>query len=265
MGFENCTPIQEQGIPSILDNKDLIACAQTGTGKTAAYLLPIIHKIIANDWQDLNCMIIAPTRELAVQIDQQVEAFAYFVGVSSIPVYGGGGAGDWEQQKKGLTGGVNIAIATPGRLIAHLNLGYCKLVGAIHSDLDQKERSDAMMNFKAGNFNILVATDIVSRGIDINGIGMVMNYDVPGDAEDYVHRIGRTGRADSSGIAITLINIKDQQKFQKIEQLIERDIRKLAMPKAIGEGPAYEPNKKRSSGPRKPFKNRKNFKPNRKR
>ncbi len=370
MGFENATPIQQEAIPAILDNKDLIACAQTGTGKTAAFLLPILNKIASEESSSdyINTLVIAPTRELALQIDQQVEAFGYFVGISSIPVYGGGSSETWEQQKSALTNGVNIVIATPGRLIAHMNLGYVKfdqlkhlildeadrmldmgfnedimrivdklpksrqtlffsatmpdkirilakkllknpqqiniaiskpaegvlqaaymaydtqkiplitkllhgktaypsvLVFAstrkkvkeiaralnkdfnareISSDLDQKAREHALIEFKSKRVQILVATDILARGIDIKEINLVINYDVPNDAEDYVHRIGRTARADSTGVAITLISDNDQHRFHDIETLIDMEIRKMQPPAEIGEGPTYDPKKKK--------------------
>ena len=370
MGFKEPTPIQVDAIPIIIDNKDLIACAQTGTGKTAAFLLPVLHKLASNPDRphQINTLIIAPTRELALQIDQQIEAFAYFLGVSSLPVYGGGSGNTWDQQKKALTKGADIIVATPGRFIAHLNLGYVDLshvqhfildeadrmldmgffddimqvvrklpqkrqnllfsatmpskirqlsnkilvkpesinialskpaegvlqaaymvydkqkiqlikyllsgktnypsvliftstrrmvreitanlkssgfnVGAISSDLEQKERELALKEFKSKQWQILVATDILARGIDIKEISLVINYDVPQDAEDYVHRIGRTARADSTGVAITFISDHDQRKFQNIERLIETEVSKINPPPEIGDGPVYAPHKR---------------------
>ena len=331
MGFKTPSPIQEQAIPLIQKRKDLIACAQTGTGKTAAFLLPVLDRIAQKqDRKHVNTLIIAPTRELALQIDQQVEAFGYFLGVSSIPVYGGGSGNTFDQQKKAFTQGADIIIATPGRLISHINLGYVNFsqvehlildeadrmldmgfyndivaivkklpekrqtllfsatmpdkirtlskkllhhpeqinialskpaegvvqgaymaypeqkvpllikllsgkeeqypsviifsstkrvvkeiaqtlkrkqfrVAEISSDLDQEDRERTLLEFKSKKLQILVATDILARGIDIKGISLVINYDVPNDAEDYVHRVGRTARADKSGVALTLI------------------------------------------------------------
>lgn len=374
MGFENATPIQEQAIPLILENQDLIACAQTGTGKTAAFLLPILHKISSNESEEAatNALIIVPTRELALQIDQQVEALGYFVGVSSIPVYGGGDSQSWAQQKRALHEGTDIIIATPGRLIAHLNMGYVKLdklqhfildeadrmldmgfyndilkivdyipkerqnllfsatmpdkirrltkkilndpkqisiaiskpakgilqaaylahdyqkarlvvyllkgkknypsviiftstkkmvntitlaltragltANGISSDLDQKERELALLDFKNKKTQIIVATDILARGIDIKEISLVINYDVPSDAEDYVHRIGRTARADSTGVALTFISDKDVPKFMRIEQMIEQTVQKVALPPELGEAPEYKASRKGGGG-----------------
>jgi|SRR5690554_6166199 ATP-dependent RNA helicase RhlE len=370
MGFNDPTPIQQQAIPVILEKKDLIACAQTGTGKTAAYILPTLHHLLDTQSNHIDTIIIAPTRELALQIDQQVEGFAYFVPVSSIPVYGGGEASTWNQQKEALEQGANIVIATPGRLIAHLNLGYVdvnhvkrlildeadrmldmgfhddiiKIVNmlpkerqtllfsatmppkirslaakllkdpveiniaiskpaagilqgafsvynhqklpliiellkgheedlpsiiifsstkqnvkvlekelqkfglaanAMHSDLDQSEREKVLMNFKNKKTQLLIATDIVARGIDIDSISLVINYDVPQDAEDYIHRVGRTARAASTGIAITLINEEDQYKFHKIETLIGAPIKKASLPAHFEKGPEYDPIKNR--------------------
>ena len=364
MGFNQPTPIQKLAIPCILDGFDLIACAQTGTGKTGAYVLPILDKILEKDPQGIDTLILAPTRELALQIDQQIEGFAYFTGCSSRAIYGGGDGITWDVQKKALLEGANIIIATPGRLIAHLtsykvdfsNLKHLILdeadrmldmgffddimkiinylpdkrqtllfsatmppkirqlagkilhqpkeisiaiskpaekiqqiaysiyeeqkipflisilknggfetiilfcstkdkvkklsrilkqnsfpVEAFHSDLTQAEREDIMRNFRSGRVKILVGTDVLSRGIDIEGIDLVINFDVPPDAEDYVHRIGRTARAKASGTAITLINPEDQQRFYRIEQLIEKEIPKPDLPDEIGIGPKYDP------------------------
>ena len=341
MRFEECTPVQEQAIPVILEGRDLIAVAQTGTGKTAAYLLPILNKLSEGGYPEdaINCIVMAPTRELAQQIDQQMEGFSYFMPVSSVAVYGGNDGILFEQQKKGLTLGADVVIATPGRLIAHLSLGYVDLsrvsffildeadrmldmgfyddimqivkylprdrqtimfsatmpdkiiqaayvcyenqklgiirslfaeqvperviifassklkvkevakalkqmklnVGEMHSDLEQAEREDVMYRFKAGQVNILVATDIVARGIDIDDIRLVINYDVPHDNEDYVHRIGRTARANNDGVAITFVSEKEQGAFRGIERFLEKDIYKIPVPAELGEAPAYNP------------------------
>lgn len=366
MGFEDPTPIQEFAIPKVLENKDLIACAQTGTGKTAAFVLPILHKIAVSKEKKLNTIIIVPTRELAVQIDQQIEGLGYFTNISSLPIYGGGDAGGWDQQKKALTEGADIVIATPGRLISHLNLGYVKVdqlehlildeadrlldmgfhedltkiiaqlpknrqtllfsatmapkvrelankilkdpeeiniavsrpaekikqgafltfddqkvklidhflslkeipsviifsstkvgvkdvekeikklgysVGSIHSDLEQKDREDIIRQFKNKQLQILIATDVIARGIDIEAVSMVVNYDVPNEPEDYIHRIGRTARASHSGLAVTFVNEKDQFKFYKIEKLLGFEIAKYPLPPQIGEGPSYDPSR----------------------
>ncbi len=384
MGFVTPTPVQEQAIPIVLGKKDLIACAQTGTGKTAAFLLPVLEMISRTPADNsINALIIVPTRELALQIDQQVEGLGYFTGVNSLPVYGGGTGMSWEQQKKALVTGVDLVIATPGRLISHLNLGYVKFdkvqhlildeadrmldmgffddlmkiikylpkerqtlmfsatmppkirklsssmlqnpeqislaiskpaegvlqvaymvydqhkvslirhllsgktkypsiivfsstkknvreihralkqkglqVGAISSDLEQKEREEVLREFKNKKLQILVATDILSRGIDIKEISLVINYDIPMDAEDYVHRIGRTARAQSTGVAITFINEKDQQRFGKIEQLIEMEVQKVDTPEDIGKSPKYQPNR-RNHGGKKYYRKKGNFK-----
>jgi ATP-dependent RNA helicase RhlE len=375
MGYSKPTPIQEQAIPVILQNKDLIACAQTGTGKTAAYILPILNNIVHAEKRHLNTLIIAPTRELAQQIDQQIEGFAYFLGVSSIPVYGGGDGSVWDQQRKALEEGADIIIATPGRLIAllatgkiildhlehlvldeadrMLDMGFYddivkiikylpadrqtllfsatmppkirqlagrilnhpvevslsiakpaagitqqafvvydeqkptvlkhvlktvkwnsmiifastketvkKLDGvfqrnnlpakAFHSDLEQAEREEILRAFKNKQINILIGTDVLSRGIDVEGISLVINWDVPPDPEDYVHRVGRTARAATTGTAVTLINERDQRKFLSIENLIGDTITKLPLPESAGPGPEYAPDakKKKSFPPR---------------
>ncbi|MEM7101914.1 MAG: DEAD/DEAH box helicase [Bacteroidota bacterium] len=393
MGFQKPTPIQEEAIPVILEGKDLIACAQTGTGKTAAFLLPILDKIYSqNDNEStINAVIIVPTRELALQIDQAVEGFAYFINVSSLPIYGGGDGMSWEQQKKALVEGVDIVVATPGRFISHLNMDYvdlskvshlildeadrmldmgflddivkiinylpkerqnllfsatmpptirtlakkilvnpeqinlaiskpaagvlqaaymvydenkidlvCHLIKGkssypsilifsstrkavnsivralrkngfqaegISSDLEQKQRETVLREFKSRRVQILVATDILSRGIDIKDISLVINFDVPSDAEDYVHRVGRTARAASTGVAVTFISPKDQRRFYSIEQLIEMEVRKMPTPPEIGESPKYNPGKKGKGGKRRNFrhKNRGNRKPRGKR
>lgn len=379
MGFTQPTPIQEQAIPEIMRGKDMIACAQTGTGKTAAFLLPTLNKIASNASRGnkVNTLIIAPTRELALQIDQQIEGFGYFLGVSSLPVYGGGSGAGWDQQKKAFKMGADIIVATPGRLISHINLGYVDLSQVEHlildeadrmldmgfhddimmivgklpkarqtllfsatmppkirtlskklldpdnihqiniaiskpaagvkqgaylvydnqkiqliqkllegkeeeyssvlifsstkrmvreitsalkrikltaleisSDLDQEAREKALLSFKTRKTQILVATDILARGIDIKEINLVINYDIPNDAEDYVHRIGRTARADSKGVALTFISDRDQFRFHDIETLIEQEVEKLPLPPELGEGPEYNPTKRRGGGGR---------------
>ncbi len=367
MGFDTPTPIQEQVIPIILEGKDLIAGAQTGTGKTAAYLLPLLDHISRNDIPHTAALIIAPTRELAHQIDQAFQGFAYFTHASSIAVYGGAGGAAFEQEKRSLMEGASVVIATPGRLLSHLNLGYVKfdqleclildeadkmldmgfyddilriitflpknrqnlffsatmpprmrqlakrimnnpaevsiamskpaegiLQGAylvydnqkiplllkllrgkeitsvlifaatkegvktldkelrranfnarsISSDLEQKEREEVLLSFRSRRTQVLVATDILSRGIDIDNIGLVINYDVPGDAEDYVHRIGRTARAESTGVALTFVNERDQHRLAGIEELIEKEVPKVALPPELGKGPLWNPKKK---------------------
>lgn len=375
MGYEKPTPIQEQAIPLILKKHDLIACAQTGTGKTAAYLLPILNNIIHSDHRHLNTLVIAPTRELVQQIDQQVEGFAYFTGVSSIPIYGGGDGATWDQQKKALESGVDMIIATPGRLIAQLASGVIDLkyiqhlvldeadrmldmgfhddivriikylpenrqtlffsatmpprirslankilrspqevslaistpaegivqeaylvrddqkeklitrllkeseypsvlifastkenvkhlgrllpkLGlpskAIHSDLEQNEREEILREFKNKQLKLLIGTDVLSRGIDVEGIGLVVNYDVPPDPEDYIHRIGRTARAESTGHAITFINERDQRRFFQIEKLIGKAVTKVGLPEGIGPSFEYNPEKSRVDSDRRP-------------
>ncbi len=374
MGFEKCTPVQEFAIPVILKGKDLIACAQTGTGKTAAYLLPILNNISREGHTGMHTLIIAPTRELVLQIDQQIEGFSYFTGASSLAVYGGGVGAAFDQQKSALVQGADIIVATPGRLLSHINMKYSdfstiqtlildeadrmldmgffddimRIIGELPverqtllfsatmppkirqmagmilrspeqiniaiskpaeniiqaaymvyegqkvqlvrellrgktdyksvliftsrkanvnglvrelrrmgfsadgmlSDLEQKEREEVMLRFRNRETQILVATDIVSRGIDIDSIDLVMNYDVPRDPEDYVHRIGRTARASQSGVAITLISDNDMHDFRKIEELIERDIIKIPLPAGMGIGPEYNPSIRRKMAPR---------------
>lgn len=361
MGFEKPTPIQEKAIPVIMENKDLIACAQTGTGKTAAFILPILNKISKNGTSTLNTLILAPTRELAIQIDQQIQGFAYFLGISSIPIYGGGDGIVWDQQKKALETGAEIIVATPGRLIALLAGGKIDLstlehlildeadrmmdmgfsddilkivnylpadrqtilfsatmppkirqfsmkflnnpaeisiaigktakgvtqsmysvydtqkeelvknilsqkayesviifastkdkvkslfkvlkkhfdIEAFHSDLEQVEREKIMSAFKNKSVKILIGTDIISRGIDVIGIELIINYDTPSDPEDYVHRVGRTARADMEGEAITFVNPKDQYKFDRIENLIGMKITQNPLPDGFEAGPTY--------------------------
>lgn len=364
MHFDDCTPIQEQAIPIIKDKKDLIAVAQTGTGKTAAYLLPVIEMLASGDYSEeaVNCIVMAPTRELAQQIDNQMQGFAYFLGLSSVAIYGGTDGHTFQQQKNGLTMGADVVIATPGRLLAHLSMGYVDLskvsffildeadrmldmgffddimqiaahlpkdrqtllfsatmppkiqmlaskilnnpaeiklavskpadkitqlayvcyepqklpllrslfkrnkpnrvivfassklkvkelykalrgdnikVGEMHSDLEQAKRDQIILDFKAGRVNVLVATDIVSRGIDIDDIETVINFDVPGEPEDYVHRIGRTARADAEGTGITFISDKDKARFRRIEQLLESEVPKGEVPQELGETPSW--------------------------
>ncbi len=366
MHFEEMTPIQERCIPQILDGHDVLGVAQTGTGKTAAYLLPILSMLDDGSYPEdaINCVIMAPTRELAQQIDQAMEGFAYYLpDVSSIAVYGGNDGGRFDQELKSLRGGAPVVIATPGRLLSHLKVGNLNLArtsffvldeadrmldmgfiddimqitkllpqdcqkvmfsatmpakvrelavsllhnpvevklkvsrpadkilqqafvcydpqklqvidhlfkngdlrrviifcgkkdrvkdidrqlrrlkincAPMHSDLSQQERDDVMYRFKAGQVDVLVATDIVSRGIDIDDIRIVINFDVPHDAEDYVHRIGRTARADRDGQAITFVNERDVQRFRQIERFLGKDVEKLPLPEGIGEGPEYK-------------------------
>ena len=371
MNFEECTPIQEQAIPKILEGHDLMGIAQTGTGKTAAYLLPVLDELSHGNYpkDSVNCIIMSPTRELAQQIDQQVEGFAYYLdGVSSVAVYGGNDGIRFEQERKGLELGADIIIATPGRLISHLNGGHIDLkkvsffildeadrmldmgfyddimkiasylsadrqtimfsatmpdniqklaqnilrnpvevkiavskpaekiqqiayicydgmkeriveqvlsdetldrvilfasskqkvkelsltlkrkgfnVGAMHSDLAQREREEMMLGFKNRRIRILIATDIVSRGIDIDDIQMVINFDTPRDPEDYVHRIGRTARANRDGQAVTLVTPKDWPHLMKIEKLIEKEIPKPDLPEGCGEKPEISASSRR--------------------
>ncbi len=375
MGYKQPTPIQQEAIPVIQAGNDLIACAQTGTGKTAAFVLPILDKIVKTNKRHLNTLIIAPTRELVLQIDQQIEGMAYFCEVSSIGIYGGGDGQVWDRQAKALKQGVDIVIATPGRLIALLQQGDVKFdtiehlildeadrmldmgfaddiktilkyipekrqtimfsatmapkirtlanvllkepkqiniaiskpaagivqqayvvyenqkenllkdilsnpdyvsviifsstkekvkelyqtfnklnysVKGFSSDLEQLEREEIMRNFKAKKLRILIGTDILSRGIDVDGISLVVNYDAPPDPEDYIHRIGRTARAERAGVAITFINEKDQPRFAQIEALMGIDVPKMPIPEAYGKGPEYNPDaaKKKFDKPR---------------
>jgi ATP-dependent RNA helicase RhlE len=356
MGYTTPTPIQGMAIPLILAGKDLIACAQTGTGKTAAFLLPILEKIGRTAKDHTSTLILTPTRELAQQIDQQVEGLAYFTGISSIAVFGGGDGHIYEQQRRGIQNNVNIIIATPGRLIAHLTSGILKLnkidhlildeadrmldmgfsddimriighlpkerqtllfsatmpgrirnlaksvlinpeqisiaisqpaVGidqqiyrlhdqqktpllqhllkdgnylstiifasrkeivkslnrelrgiklsaeAFHSDLEQKEREEILLRFKNKKLPIIIGTDALSRGIDVEGIDLVINYDVPGDAEDYIHRIGRTARAETKGTAITFVNHRDERRLKAIEELMDKKITQHPLPEHL--------------------------------
>ncbi len=365
MNFEEMTPVQEHTIPVILEGHDLIGCAQTGTGKTAAYTLPLLNRLLLEGNPDnvVKALIIVPTRELAQQIDQQFQGFSYYLPVSTTVVYGGGDGKGWDVQKRGMRMGSDVVIATPGRMISHLqnsgidlshvsylildeadrmlDMGFAedilkiisytpkerqtllfsatlppkirdlaktilrdpvevniaiskpneaidqsayvcyesqklKLVqelfkeptdskalifssskqkvkelahtlkrmhldvAPMHSDLDQSKREEVMLNYKNGKVKILVATDIVARGIDIEDIALVINYDVPHDPEDYIHRIGRTARAAATGAAITFVNEEEQSKFYLIEKFIEREVRKRELPEGM-EGPAYKP------------------------
>ena len=372
IGYEVATPIQEQAIPVIQQGSDLIASAQTGTGKTAAFLLPIINKIIsAKQDGNIQALVIVPTRELAMQIDQHFQGLSYFTPVSSIAVYGGTDGISYQQEQQALTEGADVVICTPGRMISHLNSNYVKVgqlkylildeadrmldmgffndimkivsylpaqrqtllfcatmpaeirilakkvlvdpveisvalskpaekvlqaayvvydnqkiqlvkellaskqlrsvlifcstkiktkqlcselkksglsVEEIHSNLDQAGRENALLKFKSRQINILVATDIVSRGIDIEDIDLVINYDVPNDGEDYIHRIGRTARAEADGMAITFINEKEQSRFGDIEKLLGSPVYKVKLPAHLGAGPEYNPHKKMYGG-----------------
>lgn len=365
MHFDKCTPIQEKAIPVILEGRDLMGVAQTGTGKTAAYLLPVIEMLIKYDFPQnrVNCVVMAPTRELAQQIDRQLQGLSYYLPITSMAIYGGTDGETFSQQKKGLKSGADIIIATPGRLISHLNMGYVDLsevsffildeadrmldmgflddilkissklpkerqtllfsatmpdnikklaskilvkpveiklavakpadkitqiaylcfddqkipllehifkesppqkviifagsklkvkelykalktkrynVEEMHSDLDQDRREDVMLNFKAGKTNIIVATDIISRGIDIENIETVINFDVPREGEEYVHRIGRTARAEKEGTGITFINDKEIRKFKSIEKLLGKEVEKIPLPQGFQPGPEYK-------------------------
>ncbi|MDD7304689.1 MAG: DEAD/DEAH box helicase [Prevotellaceae bacterium] len=377
MNFTTTTPIQEKAIPAILEGRDLIAVAQTGTGKTAAYLLPILSMLGEKDYdkKNINCIIMSPTRELAQQIDQAMQGFAYYLpDVSSVAVYGGNDGIRYAQEKRGFENGASIIIATPGRLISHISLGNVDLskvsffildeadrmldmgfsedimqiernlprnrqtimfsatmpdkisqlaktiltnpveiklavskpadkirqracicyeaqkigilkhlfkkqqpkrviifagskikvkdlaislkrsgfnVGAMHSDLEQSERDEVMFQFKSQQVDILVATDIVARGIDIDDIQLVINFDVPHDAEDYVHRIGRTARAGADGQALTLVSEKDQPEFHKIEHFLGKEIERLQVPAELGEAPEYNVGRRRADAKHK--------------
>jgi len=381
MNFIEPTPVQEQSIPLIMEGKDIISVAQTGTGKTAAYLLPILDSIIKTGGGKTACLIIAPTRELAMQIDQQVEGFSYFTGASSIAIYGGGSGSSFEAEKTALKDGADIIVATPGRLLSHLNMKYVNISGLDHfildeadrmldmgfaddikriaeflpkkrqnimfsatmppkirklakdvmvnpaevniaisktaegilqaahlaydgqkiallkyllkdkeelnsiivftsrkstvkdivrdlrkqnmdadgisSDLDQDQREEVLRRFKNKRLRILVATDIISRGIDIDSIDLVLNYDVPSDPEDYVHRVGRTARAKTTGVALTFIDEAGMRDFNKIEQLIGKSVPKIPNPEDIGSGPEY---RQVSSGKKHFKKGNRNFK-----
>jgi superfamily II DNA/RNA helicase len=363
MHFDECTPVQAETIPVILEGRDVISCAQTGTGKTAAYILPLLTNLAYDDHDPdkLNAIIMAPTRELAQQIDQQMEGFGFYVPFSSVAIYGGKDTnGSWGNQVNGLQKGADIVIATPGRLLSQMNIfdvdfsgvkyfildeadrmldmgfyddimtivkrlpkerqtilfsatmppkirqlaktimhnpaevqiavsrppetihqmsarlyeaqkpGFVQLAlqgrnlkkviifagkkqrvkeltrtlrtlkidaRAMHSDLEQNERDQVMLDFRNGKVDVLVATDVVSRGIDVTDVPLVINYDVPHDPEDYVHRIGRTARAENSGEAITLVSPEDARYWHRIEQFLKKEIERVTLPEALGEGP----------------------------
>jgi len=364
MGFEKATPIQELAIPHILEGRDLIACAQTGTGKTAAFILPILHKISGKEDSSINTLIVVPTRELALQIDQEIQGLSYFLSVSSLALYGGGSGKDWDEQRQMLKEGVDIVVATPGKLLSHIAQGYVNFSSLKHlvldeadkmldmgfsddilriiselpkqrqtlmfsatmpskirelakrimvnpvevalsiskpaagvsqyvaltfdnqkipmishmlkerehyssiiiftssksrvseivqslrrsglkaygfsSNLDQEQREELLRGFRSRRIRILVATDVMSRGIDIKEINMVINFDTPFDAEDYVHRVGRTARANTKGEAVTLVNEKDMRKIAEIETLIENTIPRMPLPEDLGDGPQWK-------------------------
>ncbi len=377
MGYREATPVQEKAIPVILEGNDLIACAQTGTGKTAAFLLPILNFISGKESKHTHTLILVPTRELAIQIDQQVQGLGYTLNINSIAVYGGGDGSDWDQERTALSKGADIIVATPGRLISHLNQGYVKFnqievlvldeadrmldigfyedimriisyipkkrqtlmfsatmppkirslskhimknpveialemskpaegviqavyllgdhqklplinsliadnpeytsilifsstkkkvseivrglrsknfqVEGISSDLEQKEREQMLLRFRSRKTRVLVATDVLSRGIDIKDINLVVNFDAPGDAEDYVHRVGRTARAETTGVAVTLVNRMDMQKLERIEKLIGYEVYKAPLPDFIAEQKDKSPDHRpASSRPGKP-------------
>lgn len=373
MGFEETTPVQEQAIPAALEGRDILACAQTGTGKTAAFLLPVLNKITKDPIEGIDTVIIEPTRELAIQVDQQLEGFSYFTGVSSVAIYGGRDGHSMSMEMKALKTGVDIVVATPGRFISHLQLGYVDLstvrhlildeadrmldmgfitdimtvvnktpktrqtllfsatmpndirkfsknilrdplevsiaiskpaegitqgaylvhdgqknmliehllrrqgdkkrrilifasskkntkelaayltrhgypAADIHSDLDQKQREDTLQAFRSNSVPILVATDVLSRGIDIKSIDVVINYDVPGDPEDYVHRIGRTARADETGLALTLVTRATKRKFDRIEKLTDIKVPILPLPPGLEDIQERRSHSRRSGG-----------------
>lgn len=381
MGYTTPTPIQGMAIPIILEGHDLIACAQTGTGKTAAYLLPVLDHISRKTNPKINTLILAPTRELAQQIDQQIQGLAYFTGVTSVAVFGGGDGAVYEQQRKAIVHHSNIIIATPGRLLAHLASGVVKLddlqhlildeadrmldmgfmddimriisflpkkrqtllfsatmpgrirklaasiltdpqqiniaisqpavgidqqiykvfdtqktaltemllkdaaytsviifagtkdkvkevyktlgklkvkVEAFHSDLKQAEREEILLQFKNRKLQVLIGTDVLSRGIDVEGIDLVINYDVPSDPEDYIHRIGRTARAATTGTAITFVNERDQRKLINIETMMGREVRVVDLPAELGEAPVFRPVGTYNDRPQRPGGNRNN-------
>lgn len=372
MRFSECTPIQEKAIPLALEGRDLIAVAQTGTGKTAAYLLPVLSRLADGDFPSdaVNCIVMAPTRELAMQIDRQLEGFGYFLRVSSLAIYGGTDGATFARQQKSLLTGADVVIATPGRLIAHLQMGKVDLskvsffildeadrmldmgfyddimqvvkhlpedrqtlmfsatmppkiqqlarsilrnpaevklavarpadgihqrvalcyepaklpllrhafktieakrvivfassklkvkelarelrrasykIGEMHSDLEQSRRDEVMHDFKSGRIDILVATDIVARGIDIDDITLVVNYDVPHDAEDYVHRIGRTARAGAGGEALTFVSERDSRRWAEIERFLGKPVERLSIPEEIGRARTEKPSRHSSS------------------
>lgn len=381
MGFSTATPIQEEAIPTILSNKDLIGCAQTGTGKTAAFILPILNKLVGKEEVSTNTLIIVPTRELAIQIEQQIQGLSYFISVSSKAVYGGGDGKAFQLEKEALTSGTDIIVATPGKLLSHIKLGYVKFskvehlildeadrmldmgfqddlqrifkalpekrqnllfsatmapairtlarnmlknpveinlalskpaegvnqlaylvhdnqknpllkellnerkdyeriilftstkskvgdivsyfkkngfkASGISSNLEQDKREEVLRGFRSGRIPLLVATDVMSRGIDIKEINMVINYDCPMDAEDYVHRVGRTARANTKGEAVTLINPRDMRRFSNIEALIGSEVPKSPLPEHLGEAPKWDVKKSNQNNKRNPNKKKK--------
>jgi len=384
MRFEEATPIQEKAIPEILNGHDIIACAQTGTGKTAAFILPILNKLVDKTDNSINTVVIVPTRELAKQIEQEIQGFSYFISVGSIAIYGGGDGKNWDDQKNTLSEGTDILVVTPGKFISHLKMGYIQLdkvehlildeadrmmdmgfaddlhtiishlpekrqtllfsatmppkirtlsqkilknpieitlsiskpaagikqfvylafdtqkselvnhiikekpeynsiiiftssknkvseivrtlrknghreTQGISSNLEQDQREEVLNDYRSKKTRILVATDVMSRGIDIKEINMVINYDVPGDAEDYVHRIGRTARANTTGEAYTLVNPIDMKKMKRIEELIEMEVPRLELPSVLGEAPVWD-TKTNFGNPKKKWK-KKPFKP----
>lgn len=383
MQFEECTPIQEQTIDPILEGRDLIACAQTGTGKTAAYLLPVIDLLAESERPDhaVRCVVMVPTHELAQQIDRQMEGFSYYLPVSSLAIHGGNDGKEFARQQHALRSGADLVIATPGRLLAHMKMGYVDLskveffildeadrmldmgfsddimrivaelpkqrqtlmfsatmpkkiqqlaktiltnpievkiavskpaekvdqsvficheyqkekllnhlfeqgfskkvivfsssklkvrqlsqamrrhkwkTAEMHSDLDQAAREKVLHDFRAGRVDILIATDILARGIDIDDIAMVVNYDVPHEAEDYVHRIGRTARADADGKAVTFVSEKDRRGFDQIEKFLDIKVRREAIPAEFGEGPSEDQVPRDDKRRRKPGQHRPN-------
>lgn len=389
MHFDECTPIQELAMPVIMQGRDLMACAQTGTGKTAAYLLPVINMLAEGQYPDhaVNCLVMAPTRELAQQIDRQLQGFAYFMPVSGMAIYGGTDGETYARERRSLKLGADVVIATPGRLIAHLSMGGVDLskvsffildeadrmldmgfhddimqivshlpkerqtllfsatmppkiqqlaakllndpaevkiavskpaekiqqqayvcyesqklpilkrifkennpervivfssskqkvkeltrqlkgnswkVTEMHSDLEQEKRDETMLDFKAGKVQVIVATDILARGIDVDDIEMVVNYDVPREAEDYVHRIGRTARANRDGRAITFVSPDEVFRMKRIEALLEKEVPKQPLPEDLGEGPAYAAGKGRAKAARSKGKPARGRKDNRK-
>ena len=389
MQFDECTPVQEHTIPVILEGRDVISCAQTGTGKTAAFILPLLTNLLYDnhDPNKLNAIIMAPTRELAQQIDQQMEGFGFYVPFSSVAIYGGNDGGAWGTQSTGLQKGADIVIATPGRLLSLMNIYNIDFSGvkyfildeadrmldmgfyddimavvnrlpkdrqtimfsatmpanirkmakaimnnpaevqiavsrppesirqmavdifeaqktafivqkfsssgdqelkkvivfvgkkqrvkeltralranhidarAMHSDLEQKERDEVMLDFRNNKVDVLVATDIVSRGIDVDDIPLVINYDVPRDAEDYVHRIGRTARAENKGEAITLVSPEDKHFFNKIERFLQKSIERLPLPASLGAAPDSSVCSLAADEPKRSSKHRKGGKP----
>ncbi len=383
MGFDTATPVQAKAIPAILNNKDMIACAQTGTGKTGAFVLPIIHKLINSDNKNIDTLIIVPTRELAIQIEQQIQGFSYFTSVGSKAIYGGGDGNDFYYQKEALINGTDIIIATPGKLLSHLQLGYVNFSKIKHvildeadrmldmgfiddlqkifsflpekrqtlmfsatmpdsirllakkilykpdeislavskpaegvdqkaylifeeqkldvlayiirdrkiydriiiftstkikvseivrhlnkaglpskgisSNLTQLEREEVMIGFRSKRIRILVATDLMSRGIDVKEINMVVNFDVPHDAEDYVHRVGRTARVNAKGEAVTLVNPRDMYKLRSIEKLISISVPKLSPPDEFGPGPKWRDGDRSSDKKKKYYGKKKGY------